>query len=205
MKNIIILLILFVLVGCTAGKENIKKSHGVDRSGNYIVKYKLASKDAKYKDKLSSLHFMFLSVHGQLYGKPELPFVDHSKPTDHQRFNLSLPTEVKSTVFNQPGLAIVPNTTKVIRVGTFIKDDANPNYMGGGAFQNLETNNYLLLVHVDQKSSITGNHTIEGVEYSHAIQFPHAGWFWVEINKESESVKRYSGSEKDIAFISIDI
>lgn len=205
MKSIIPVIIFIALSGCAVTKDSNQNNKESVDSGNYTLNYKLLPQEAENNASLQKLHFIFLSVHGQLYGMPELPYVDHAMPLNAQKFTLSLPEEVETKTFNQSGLIISPEATKLLRVGTFMKTESKPGYVGGGAFTNLKTGNYLLLVHVNQKSRITGDYTIEGIEYSHSIHFSSGGWHWIELDQQNAIATNFKGAMEDIAFISIDI
>jgi len=89
---------------------------------------------------------------------------------------------------NEGTLEVVPETTKIVRVGTLVKLQNDDKTLGATAFVNNATKSPVILVYFDRACHVKGSHTEGGEVYNHNILIPKAGAYWVSVINIKDNV-----------------
>lgn len=220
MKNILLLFLVVSILGCAvAPKTEVepiaeveaelkdKEAEKPDLSIEYIhtsVEY-VGTNNVKLNQSLypKDIVLAFPYVSGGIFGKPNSPKLSVEKLDKSKRFFLQLSDKADQIESNatalkqewiQLGLKAEPKETLVARLGTLPYGEKDKLLLGAGGFINPESRKSLVLVYVDRESEISGKIQLNGEYYSHDLNFPAKGFYWVEITKKSKGqfvLKRY--------------
>jgi hypothetical protein len=149
--------------------------------------------------------FLFPPVPGGIYGMPTEPVLHTTEANKERRLLIELPRNADEWArpFRAEGLSVSPAGAKVLRLGTFHIDPGNPEVIGGGAFVNVQSNNFMILMYVSQPTTIKGNLVLGKETITHDLDFPKPGWHWIEVSKQGQfryRLETYRGEQKNIEF-----
>jgi hypothetical protein len=145
------------------------------------------------------------SIPGSIFGAPSEPVLYTARAKSDNKIIIELPENIDELAqsFEAEGLSISPGGAKILRLGTFHVDPSDPDTIRGGAFVNVETNQFLVLLYVAQATKIEGQLEVGNETFVHDLEFPDAGWHWIEfykITKDRYVLRKYTGDEANIEF-----
>lgn len=174
----------------------------------YNMSYGYYSVDLKplpnvYKPQPPTL--LFPSVPGAFYGAPDWDLLVQIVPVEEDRFVLELPgnADQYAQELDDPRLKVSPANTRLMRLGTFHFYGEDPHTLGGGAFTDLSTGDFIMLVYVSKPSHITGTIRLGQELHRHDVKLPTAGWHWVHGAQVSETevlLTRYQADLDNLQF-----
>lgn len=156
----------------------------VDQSGNTL--------DERFQPKNLSLSFP--SVSGSIFGSPNRRDITHLTLSG-KREGLLSPSQLaplsQAAQTLQPryvlgGLQIKPKDTRLARMGSFVHNLSSGQSLGAVGFQPQNSDDYLMLVYVDQACEISGGLQISGTRYQHDIRLPGPGFHWIHVQDLGE-------------------
>lgn len=149
------------------------------------------------------LSLIFPLISGSIFGEPSEVILGMSAAHDG-RFRLNIPQQVDTLAkpFDQGGLDVQPENTRVLRMGTF---HSYPYYqtLGDGGFINGRNGNALVFVYFSQAASISGELKQFGDSFTYSVKVEEPGWQWLEIANNAQrsyQVTNYTGSSETIYF-----
>ena len=140
-------------------------------------------------DKVHSDEIMpyFGFIPGSIFGSPTDDFLYVAEPDDDLRIALPIAEWVQeaeqyaaplSERYYNRGLRTSPSDTRLLRVSTFAYDAAYDKPMGGG-FKEEGFDGYIMLIYADKKCTISGNVEADGITFTHNLQIPEKGFYFV--------------------------
>ena len=132
---------------------------------------------------------VFPVIPGQIFGDPSGPPVFIEEVASEQRLTLDLAraepllegvARVMRNSRMTRGLHILPNNTRLARIGTFPFDARTEEPLGAGGFIDAATRDYLILMYFDRACHLTGALQLDEAEFRHDIEIPAAGFYWVQ-------------------------
>ena len=95
------------------------------------------------------------------------------------------------------GLVVIPATTKLARVGTFLVKREEDEIDIGAGFLDTKTRDTLFLVYFSEESEVHGTVSAGGAEINVEIRLPRAGLHWLRIVKTTPTVWHIEVANED--------
>lgn len=173
----------------------------------YVGPNNIALHEEQYPDDVV-LSFPYVS--GALFGHiSDLP-VYIVKADKERSFSLNLLERIETIDhgaaplnknLREQGIKILPEDTRLARLGTLPYRYSNRESIGGGGFIDTDSRNILILAYVNQSCEIKGSYAQNGKKYIYQLVFPGKGFHWIEVlvDKNNTVLTNYNQS-KNIRF-----
>ncbi len=195
MKLVWLYVALFLLAGCTGRQpQGVSQEGGSLPALNLRIEY-IDENNTKIPYQIDDdLFVVFRPVPGYIFGPASNEVIYAIRQKDKDRFRLIPhnhfnPAREFASELEQPGLKIVPQSTNLVRVGTFVYNAATESHVGQVGFLDNASRDHLILMYFDQPNEISGIiNNINGL-FTHRISIKKAGFHWIRIRETGD--RRY--------------